>query len=204
MQIDYSDENKNFIIADIDGVLADYPKSFQDFIKDKTGMWVDLQGYDLYEEYGVVIGMDRVYELKHEYRETGQKRFIPLCKGAKKLCDTEHENGCSFIFLTSRPYKEYKRIFADTMEWLKKNGLMKKGDVLFFNEEKDWKIIKDFPNVQYVIEDNSNFALRMANYGKQVVLVDQIYNQNCDHKNILRVKDLEDFIHNFVENNVLK
>lgn len=180
------------VMLDLDGVLADYPNSFQNFVKDKTGIWIELQGYDLFYEYGEVIGRDKIRELKHEYRETGQKLNIPLCDGAVELCNGLHDKKYRIIFLTSRPIKQYSRIFADTLAWLDKNGLKKTGDVVIFDEEKDYKVLKEFPKLKFMVEDNPKFAMNIAKLGYKVYLIDKKYNQNCEHENVIRINHLKE------------
>ena len=187
-EIDY--DNDKMVALDIDGVLAKYPESFQNFIKEKTGVYVELQGYDLYEEYGMVIGRDIVEDLKCEYRESGQKRYIPLMYGAKSLCNRLHKKGYIIIFFTSRPVKEYKRIEADTNYWLKHNNLMLKGDAIMWDEEKNYKAIRNFPNIEFMVEDNSKYAENVAKLGYKVYLLNHRYNQDAKHKNIIRIKRL--------------
>lgn len=191
------EQEKNAIVGgklvalDIDGVLANYPLSFQNFIKEKTGVYVELIGYDLYYEYGEVLGQEKILELKHEYRESGYKRFIPLVDGAAKLCGKLHKQEYHIIFLTSRPVKQYKRIEADTLYWLKENQLMLKGDSIIFDEEKNYKVIRNFSNIKFMVEDNLIFATNIAKLGYKVYLLDQRYNQtNVLHKNIIRIKQL--------------
>jgi len=192
MELDLVNHEK-LVALDIDGVLADYPKSFQNFIKDETGVWVDIKSYDLYGEYGAVLGQDKVRELKHQYRESGQKQNIPLCPGANDLCDRIHQAGYNIVFLTSRPVKQYGRIFADTMTWLEKNGLKQPGDAIIFDEEKNYKATKEFPKLNFMVEDNLAFAGTIAKLGYKVYLIDRIYNQKTDlHPNIERITELED------------
>ncbi len=182
----------NLVALDIDGVLADYPRSFQNFIKDKTGVWIEIQSYDLYDEYGAMLGREKISELKHEYRETGQKRDIPVCSGAKDLCDRIHAAGLNIVFLTSRPVKQYGRIFSDTLYWLESNELKQPGDAVIFDSDKNYKAVKEFPRIQFMVEDNLKFADTISKLGYPVYLVDKIYNQTpILHKNITRIKGLE-------------
>jgi uncharacterized HAD superfamily protein len=183
-------EDINCIAVDIDGVLGDYPIAFQNFIKEQTGVWIDITTYDLYEEYAKVLSWDKMIALKHEYRDTGQKRYIPICDGAKDFLDRQKQAGKTIILLTSRPYKQYSRIFADTMEWLKDGELQY--DAIIWDEDKNYSVIKDFPNIDYMVEDNPKFAINIANLGYKVYLVDKIYNQNCQHENITRIKSLKE------------
>ena len=183
---------KDLVALDIDGVLADYPISFQNFIQEKTGVWVDIKGYDIYDEYSHVLGRDKLIDLKHQYRESGQKRYIPVCDGAKELCDRIHSDGLGIIFLTSRPYKQYNRIFADTLFWLEENGMKKKGDAVIFDEDKNYRAIKEFPNIKLMVEDNAKFAQNIASLGYKVFLIEKSYNRGITHGKIDYVKTLEE------------
>ena len=187
--------NKDRCIAvDIDGVLANYPISFQNFIMKKENVWVDLKGYDLYEQYAGVLGRERMIELKHEYRDSGEKRNIPVCDGAKEFLDHFYDEAYTIILLTSRPYKKYSRIFADTIEWLKKNDL--KYHAIIWDEEKNYEAIKQFPKIEFMVEDHPRFAINIAKLGYRVYLVDRPYNQGVEntHEKIDRVKSVKDII----------
>ena len=184
--------DKRLVAFDIDGVLADYPLWFQTFVQKKTGIWIDIKSYELYDEYAAVLGQERIRELKHEYRESGEKRNIPLCDGAKTTLDYVHAKGLRVVFLTSRPYKQYARIFADTMEWLENNGLKRAGDAIIFDEDKNYRVIRDFPHMKFMVEDNGKFAINIAKLGYKVFLIDKSHNQDVEHENITRINKLEE------------
>jgi len=183
---------RDWVALDIDGVLADYPRSFQNFIQRHTGVYIELQGYDLYHEYGDVIGHEKVAELKNQYRETGEKLRIPLCEGAVDFCNQIHSAGYSIVFLTARPYKQYKRIYSDTLTWLEKNGLKKSGDMIIFDEDKNYRAVRELPEIKFMVEDNGKFAVNIAQLGLPVYLVDKKYNQGIEHKNITRINKLKE------------
>lgn len=184
--------NNKLVALDVDGVLADYPDSFQKFIKNKTGIWINISTYDLYSEYARIVGHEKMLQLKHEYRETGQKRYIPVIPGATQLCDDIHDLGYNIIFLTSRPVKRYARIFADTIEWLEKNRLKQPGDAIIFDEDKNYRAVREFPMIRFMVEDNLKFATEIAQLGIPVFLLDKIYNKTDEqHPNIIRVETLE-------------
>lgn len=186
------------ILVDIDGVLADYPASFKNFIRSKTDVWLNTSSYQIYDEYAKVLGRDKLEKLKHEYRINGYKRYLPVLPYAKKFLDHFYKNGYSIILLTSRPYKKYKRMFADTIFWLKKNGL--KYHSILWDEEKDYGVIKNYLNAAFMVEDNLNFAINVAKLGVKVYLLDKPYNQSPPPSNIeipdriIRVKSLNEVL----------
>src|SRR5690606_35890670 len=129
--------------VDIDGVLADYPRSFVDFINKELGTNYTMDmvdSYNIYECLGIPTEVG--VKLKDKYRQTGQKRFIPVCEGARELLVWLREQGYKIMLLTARPYQQYKRIFADTIEWLENNNLPY--DSIIFDEKKEERLIKEF------------------------------------------------------------
>ena len=187
-------KDERIIGVDIDGVLADYPVSFQNFIKSETGIWVDVNSYDLYEAYEQVISRTDMIQLKHKYRESGQKRYIPICEGAVQFLNNMKKQEYTIVLLTSRPYEQYERIFGDTIHWLHKNKLQY--DAILWDEEKNYKAISQFPNMKFMVEDNLKFANNVAKLGYKVYLIDKLYNQGDKHPNVIPVKKLEEIIHN--------
>jgi len=190
-------EDKNVIAIDLDGCIAAYPKSYYDFIFKRTGKRIKDDGsYNVYGNVAAVLGEKRAKLLKHEYRESGQKRFISCINDPAKLTAKLKKLGFKIIILSARPYKEYSRIAGDTMFWLKRNNI--KFDALFFDENKDDKIIQKFPKLNFMIEDDGNNALKIAQKGYKVFLVNKLYNQGVSHENIIRVSRLN-FIFDFIK-----
>ena len=183
-------------IIDIDGVLADYPRCIMDYIHRKTGIApMDIGTYDIYYEYGKVLGHAEVERLKHEFRESGEKRNIPVLPGALELLKGLNNRGYYIAILSSRPVSRYKRIMGDTLEWLNKNNLPYNG--VLWDEEKDYKSIAKIPNVRFAVEDNLKFAINLAKYIDLVFLIDKKkYNQTQEDlpRNIIRVGELEDIL----------
>jgi len=183
-------KDKNIIGVDIDGVLADYTKGFVSFIEEETG--TDLSNYqqktyNLYNDLAGLAGsIDELKVLKHKYRSSGYKQTIPIISGATKGLKDLKEKGYTIVLLTSRPYKQYPRMFADTITWLKKNNFIY--DAILWDEDKEERIIKEFPNMKFMVEDCYDFAKKIADKGYKVCLLDKPYNQGPKHKNIVRMK----------------
>ena len=76
------------------------------------------------------------------------------------------------------------------MFWLKNNKI--KYDALFFDENKDEKIIQKFPKLNFMIEDHGDNALKIAKRGYKVFLVDKPYNRGIKHNNVIRVVTLKE------------
>jgi len=172
------ESGKKVIGVDIDGVLADYPRSFVQFINEELGtyyMLEDVTSYNIYESLG--IPLEKGLELKDKYRQTGQKRFIPLCEGAKEFLDWAREQDYAVVLLTARPYQQYKRIFADTMEWLKSNELHY--DMVLFSENKEETLINQFQGqVEFFVEDMPKNANQVARLGVPCYLITRPYNKD--------------------------
>jgi len=174
--------------VDIDGVLADYPTSFFNFIHEKTGVKITTEDYDIYDRVTAAVGKDEAEKLKAEYRESGYKQNISVVPGAKQFLEKLKSKGFYIVLLTSRPYQQYKRIYSDTLIWLAKNDLL--FDAIIWDENKNYKAIKQFPKMEFMVEDNGQFALNIAKLGYKVFLIDKSYNQSAKHDLIKRVSNL--------------
>jgi len=195
-QLDF--ESAKIAGIDIDGVIAKYPEHFLDFINRKVG--ADLKVEDL-DEYNIYEALDLPKELtkklKDEFRQSGEKRFIPPMEGAKSFLEKLKRNGYHIVLLSARPYKKYKRIFADTKEWLEKNELVH--DAILWDENKCNRLIREFGknSVQFFVEDNLENANDIATTSK-VYLIDRSYNGGKTHENVTRVNGLDEVIQNEV------
>lgn len=175
--------------CDIDGVLADYPRSFVEFINKQLGTnhpTVGLKDYNIAESLG--LPLEQVIELKHLYRETGEKRYIPIIDGAQEMLQTFVSCGYTVVLLTARPYKQYKRMFADTQEWLHRNNMPYHS--IIWDEDKNTRLLREFgrDKVQFFIEDVAYNANKIAELGVKCFLIDRPYNQGVSlHPNVTRV-----------------
>ena len=180
--------------VDIDGVLADYPRSFVDFINKELGTNYTMDmvdSYDIYECLG--ISTELGVKLKDRYRQTGQKRFIPVCEGAKEMLTWLREQGYKIMLLTARPYQEYKRVFADTLEWLDKNELPY--DSIIFDEKKEERLIKEFgkDRIEFFIDDVVSNANNISRLGVPCYLVTRPYNKGAKLADgVTRIDKLEE------------
>jgi len=178
--------------VDIDGVLADYPRSFVEFINEQLGTTYDyrtITSYNIAEQLG--LSTEECARLKHLYRDSGQKRFIPVIEGARQFLDELKYMGYTVVLLTSRPIDKYKRIFADTQYWLAENKLHY--DAILFDESKGERLLNEFgrDKVEFFIDDHAPFANGISEAGFRCYLINKPYNINVPVKDkVVRVADL--------------
>lgn len=185
--------------VDIDGVLADYPRSFVEFINKETGSkyhWRDIKDYNISDQL-IKMGLHPLdaVRLKHLYRDSGQKRFIPVVEGARQFLEELKYMGYIVVLLTSRPVNEYKRIFADTQYWLAENKLHY--DAILFDEAKGERLVKEFgkDKVEFFVDDVAGFANGISEAGFRCYLINKPYNEDVPvHTKVIRTDDLHEVI----------
>jgi len=132
-------KDKNIAFIDIDGVIANWPKCFIDFVNEKLN-----KNIKNLEELEKIIPKLQLYELKTLYRLSGIKRKMAIIDDSKELLDELSKRNYFIILITARPYKKISRIYSDTLEWLKNNKF--KYDAIIWEEQKEKYIIKNFNN----------------------------------------------------------
>jgi hypothetical protein len=156
------------VAVDIDGVLNEYPRVFYNWLIENAP---EFQGRQYLDRLTVneKIDSSRYLELKDIYRQSGAKRYQAVREGARELLNGIRAAGGTVILLSKRPFWKFSRIYADTLEWLDNNGL--RFDAVLFDRDKHCKILKDFPGLVAMVEDNPNVAREILSIGKPVVLV---------------------------------
>lgn len=187
-------DEKDVVAVDIDGVLADYPRSFLEFINQELGTTYTIDQVTTYDIYGCLgIPPEIGLSIKNKYRETGQKRFIPVLPGAKEFLLRLKAAGYTIVLITARPYEQYSRIYADTLEWLARNDLPY--DYLVFHEKKEEYLIdmvgKDA--IRFFVDDVVGNANSVSRLGIPCYLITRPYNMGADLKeNVTRINKLEE------------
>jgi hypothetical protein len=140
-----SDPIRPIVAIDIDGTLGDYHNHFAKFARDwlnkdpaKAGL--SMFDYDGSESHGDwfcrTFDVDRTTfrAIKLAYRQGGQKRIMPIYRGAADLLDMANRRDCEVWITTTRPWERFDRIDPDSRHWLDKHDLVY--DVLMFDEAK--------------------------------------------------------------------
>lgn len=130
-------------LVDIDGVLADYPDYYYNWVYNEYNL--SPTAYDSQD-------LLRKKEIKDAYRRSGAKTNIPLLPGARDLLLLLRAEGVKIVLITMRPYAEHYRIYPDTLLWLKKHDLPY--DAILWAKDKGLEAMKNFTDVRVAIDDD--------------------------------------------------
>jgi hypothetical protein len=167
------------VALDLDGVLAAYPEHWLDYIAESEGVPF---GEFRAEHFSLLSGptlhaLDRARyaKLKHDYRASGEEADVPPLPGAVAFTQRLRELGYHIVIISARPVDRYKRIYSDTIRWLKKHGFAY--DAVIWDANKEDRIIRDLPVVAFVLEDDPVNALKLFKAGIRTFLLDRPYNR---------------------------
>lgn len=174
-------------VFDIDGVLNDYPKTWIDFVN------VSLcENFKNLNEVKDSLSYSKYKRLKEEYRVSGVKENLCVKKGAKEVINKLRSEGFKIIIISARPVIKYSSLYKQTTNWLAKNGI--EYDNLIFSERKQFEVIKYYPNMSFMVEDNRMISNIMSSLGYKVYLLDNEYNQGEVKENVKRIKSLMEVV----------
>lgn len=182
------------VVVDIDMTLADFVAGLFQFLHLETG--IDLSRQHLYTtdvpaEIVRLAGVSMIeaIHLKHQFREQGWKANLPIMGGAADFLRAVRAAGGQIMLLTARPYPLYRRVFADTVEWMEKYRLPFDG--LWMAEDKRDFLVRKFPKVVMVVDDNPQEAIRLASVGYKVKVPPRHYNEHVGNINGIERVSLE-------------
>ena len=184
-ELNLIDKDKKIVGIDIDGVLGEYHEWFLKYTDNEFGL-----KYKTIDELKKAIGTKNYEYIKSMYRQSGVKAGMPARPGASELTHKLKEMGYQIIILTARPYKKYTRIYSDTLEFLKRNGIQ--FDAIIWDEVKHVKIIREFPDLEFMIEDTPSIANEVADEGYKVFMPTNPNNEKYTNynSNIIRIDNL--------------
>lgn len=180
-------EETKVVVFDIDGVVANYDKTYREFLEVVCGLsdgGTDKNSYSYYKKYGITKAEEEKYNA--EFIQTGGFKRLESYKGVIELISHIKSQGVKVVLLTARPSWVYNRLVLDTFQWLNNEGV--KYDLLLWDKDKSESMIKYiFPaNVLYFIEDRDKHALEISHLGVDVLLVDKPYNVNMPNSEFIK------------------
>ena len=124
--------------------------------------------------------------LKEDFYRGGGFRDMPPIPGAVEGMRALREMGYKIILVTARPYWQYKRLYADTMYWLKQHDIVYDG--ILFEKDKAEAIYEHiFPaRPKFFIEDRDKHALEVAGIGVPVLLLNYPHNDHIAETELIK------------------
>ena len=181
------EQKRRICFFDLDGVLNYYPKTWLDFVNEKTG-----HSFKSLFTMKAKLAYDAYTSLKKEYRTCGIKEHFPPRLEAKTTLERVHKLGYYIVIISSRPIQEYPSLISQTVHWLDKHFVY---DELLFEEQKHIPVITKYPFLHFGVEDNHYYANLVAKWGYKIFLVSNRYNKGeWLHENVIRIKKLSEVL----------
>lgn len=167
---------KTDVVADrARGYKMELERGAKLIVTDLDGCVADLSGWQKQlDEAGGNAPMGEgklklLESLKEDFYRGGGFRELPAIPGAREALKKMRDAGYGIAIITARPQWQYKRLYADTIEWLKKNGI--EYDLILFNKDKAEAIYEHVHPAQplFFIEDRAKHCLELANIGVRVL-----------------------------------
>lgn len=159
-------------IIDIDQVLCDY-------ISGMGGWLRHYASHLIAADHVLKLIMDRAYlnseslgisgeewkRLKHEFRVSGAKRWLPAFQDARPFLEAIRRRGMQIVLLTSRPVDRYPNLYTDTLLWLERHSLPY--DFILWSLDKGERVLESGlrEHVRLFVDDDRRFIDQMSQLG---------------------------------------
>lgn len=194
--------------VDADGVLTDMQEfNFQNGKKFFKKEIVNYSGYTVKDIFDVGKMAELVYGIR--YFPKYCKEYEPR-ENAVEILNKLKSEGHILHEITARKFVTYKNFIGKTsqkwfVEWCEHNGF-EFSSITFCSEKNGPKDKYDACNrlgVDLMIDDRPEIVMYLAENGVQVLMMDTPYNQEVQHKNIIRVFGWKDVYENISKISIL-
>jgi deoxypyrimidine-specific 5' nucleotidase type C protein (NT5C) len=163
---------------DLDGVLAAYPEHWIGWLEENS---LRMPERDV-SKFSLVTGVENIdresyTQLKHAYRSSGKELDVPTLPGAAEFTRSLKHMGYQIVIVSARPVERYKRLYSDSIRWLRKHGVQY--DAVLWDSNKEDRIIRDLPVVNFVLDDDPQNVERLVKAGINAYLFDRPYNRQA-------------------------
>jgi uncharacterized HAD superfamily protein len=193
-------QGKKIIATDIDGVLADWYGGLLLYAEQHFERRFDISDLTNHHISAVKkfgISKTEEEELKSGFIESGGYKTLYPIPGCSDILQKARSQGWTIIEVTSRPEKQHKRVYGDTLSWLDKSNVPY--DFIFWGSNKADIVSNEiYPaKITYFIEDRLDNAVNIAKHypDTTVLLLNYKYNIDGDiskYPNIIRVQNWKD------------
>ena len=169
------------IAFDLDGVVYDFVKTFDNYMIDNKYKVDDITSYNLGKRYG--IEKDEGIEQIIKFRKTRPFSYIPLIHNAKFEMEKLKDN--KLYIITARDPRDFAA--EDTMKRIKHDKLpIYNSNIIFSVHKGEWA---DKLGINIFYEDAPENATDIITKSNSLVkLVDTTYNRDISNKRIQRIK----------------
>ena len=154
-------------VIDIDGVICDHSQGFLTWLRksyvlsngqsEKLYNKEKKQGYiDTITRHDLGVTPPEWQELKHEFRISGYKEYMPVFDDAKEFLTKLKNKGIVTVLLTSRPIDRYPNLYADTVAWLEREQLPY--DIIWWSYDKADHVVENLPNPLFAVDNDLDQA----------------------------------------------
>lgn len=178
---------EKIILTDVDGVLLNWDKGFDKWMKEKGYKKYSNKNYDVASNYKISKVDSR--KIIKVFNESSEVRFLEAFKDSVKYVNKIKEKGYKFHCITSFGdnlyYQKLRKInlralFGDCFE---------KFIFLDVSERKD-KVLKAYEDTGYYwIEDKLENAIDGLNLGLKSILIKHEYSINIENKSLIVVNN---------------
>jgi hypothetical protein len=183
-------------ILDVDDVLADFRRSFFDWLADSRGVSISHDCPEYYAASAAAELGQNTEQLFKDFISERQLRVIPPTPDAVAFTRVLRERGYWIQLLTARPADNPLCLF-DTARWLQISGI-EFDDVAFSGEKFRWIAQSQFPNhIAFCVDDSPKHAAEFASHGLKTFSPSQPYNQALlKQESVFMVENLLQIIDN--------
>lgn len=186
--------NRNVVVTDLDGTLANWRRSFVVWMeKEHNVILPDDTSQTLLLDQDLAWAYPEYSQWKDEFESGGgYAHLIPYTDGIGAIQHLQDFEDAYVVVYTARPEHQYKRIWWDTLNWLKKHGIHP--DKLLIGAEPRVLLAHKLQNNNNVVlfDDDPTLILRAASSGVRVFARKHPYNTGIQHVNITFVENYLD------------
>lgn len=157
--------NTKLLCVDMDDVIADLSGWGETLLKARGTAAHGKHTWDMLEAY------------KSEFYSDGRFRELPPVEGAPEALRLLKHHGFTIVIVTARPQWQYKRLYADTLDWLEREQVPH--DHILFGKDKV-ELVHEHLSPAWptaFIDDHELNAKSLAKAGIKVMLFDRPHNQ---------------------------
>lgn len=192
-------EEKMKIGIDIDEVVVEFFSVYLKLFNERFGKNLVLDDIFKFEIWKCIdVSKDDILKLAEDFNNSEKFFEVPLVEGVQESLNKLNKI-FDINFITSRPENIVEKtnfFLNDHFAEIDFNVYFSGG--IWNNKKSKTQICKEL-GIKILIEDRRKYALGCAQEGIKVLLFDKPWNQNCEHKNMIRVYNWEEILEKIEE-----